>query len=180
MNLFYVDTRGTADHNLSMYAGRHGDWQIDITATGTTRDMVDWQIVGLMHCQNMDSGHRRFIGLVWDESRILTDYDGVGELTRDEMDALSVAGFNLYNFMSIRGMDNHVSPDVEEAEQAEDFDALSFIVGYEAGELSEPEVIDGFQHLLDTGLVWQLQGSYGKTATAYLEAGLIHYNDRWA
>jgi hypothetical protein len=54
------------------------------------------------------------------------------------------------------------------------FDSVSFIMAYENGELSEVEIIDGFQQLVTSGLVWQLQGSYGRAAAAYIEAGLIH------
>ncbi len=57
-----------------------------------------------------------------------------------------------------------------------EFDAGDFIMDYESGLLSEDEVVHGFQHLLDSGLVWQLQGSYGRAATAMLDAGLIHRN----
>lgn len=53
------------------------------------------------------------------------------------------------------------------------FDSLSFIMDYEAGELDEADVIDGFQELVNSGLVWQLQGHYGRTAAALIEAGLI-------
>lgn len=49
---------------------------------------------------------------------------------------------------------------------------LDFIMSYEGGELSDDEVIEGFQHLIDTGIVWQLQGHYGRTAAALLDAGL--------
>ena len=54
------------------------------------------------------------------------------------------------------------------------FDLLAFIMDYEGGELSEDEIIAGFQHLLDSGLAWSLQGSYGRAAKALLDAGLIH------
>lgn len=199
MNLLYVDTLGLASALLNLHSGRYGDWQIDIYATGTTTDMVDWQMVGRMNCENVETGKRRSIGMVWDESRILTDYDGVEHLTRDEMDALNVAGFNLYNFgaFAVRGLDDHVGTsteyaenraaemhamvaDTEEADKAGDFNAVDFIMDYEAGALDDDGIIDGFQHLLDSGLVWQLQGSYGRTATALLEAGLIRRKDRWA
>ncbi len=49
---------------------------------------------------------------------------------------------------------------------------IDFIVAYEAGELDEEESIVGFQKLIDSGLVWQLQGSYGRTAKYLIEAGL--------
>jgi hypothetical protein len=49
----------------------------------------------------------------------------------------------------------------------------SDIAAYEAGELDEDQVLDLFQRLVDTGLAWQLQSSYGRTAQAMITAGLI-------
>lgn len=62
------------------------------------------------------------------------------------------------------------------------FDVVGFINAYEAGgNMTQEEMIRGFQHLLDSGLVWQLQGSYQRMATSLLEAGLIHRSgERWA
>lgn len=53
-----------------------------------------------------------------------------------------------------------------------DFNTVDFIIDYEAGALSEEEVIDGFQHLIDNGIVWSLQGHYGRTAATLIDAGL--------
>lgn len=53
------------------------------------------------------------------------------------------------------------------------FDVTGGIIAYESGELSHCEVIELFQHLVDSGLAWQLQGSYGRTAAALIEAGEI-------
>jgi len=47
------------------------------------------------------------------------------------------------------------------------------IIAYEQGDLSEEETISLFQSLVDSGLAWELQGSYGRTAIALIEAGLI-------
>lgn len=47
------------------------------------------------------------------------------------------------------------------------------IMQYETGELSDEESIGLFQHLVNTGLAWQLQGSYGRTAKILLDRGLI-------
>lgn len=47
------------------------------------------------------------------------------------------------------------------------------IIAYELGELDEVEVIELFQNLVDSGLAWQLQGSYGRTATYLIHEGLI-------
>jgi hypothetical protein len=51
------------------------------------------------------------------------------------------------------------------------FDTLSFIMDFESGALSEEQIIEGFQHLIDAGIVWQLQGSYGRMATQLINAG---------
>lgn len=53
------------------------------------------------------------------------------------------------------------------------FDSLSFIMAYEGGDLDDDAMIDGFQHLVDSGLAWQLQGHYGRTAAALIEAGKV-------
>ena len=52
-------------------------------------------------------------------------------------------------------------------------DQVSQIMAYEEGELDREEVIALFQELLDSGLVWKLQGSYGRTARVLLDQGLI-------
>ena len=51
------------------------------------------------------------------------------------------------------------------------FDTVSFIVAYENDDLTEEEVIAGFQELINSGLVWQLGGFYGRTATALIKSG---------
>lgn len=56
------------------------------------------------------------------------------------------------------------------------FDTVGFIMAFEAGMLDEEEVIDGFQYLIDTGLAWQLQGSYGRTAMDLVRAGYCTLN----
>lgn len=49
---------------------------------------------------------------------------------------------------------------------------INGIMAYEAGELDEEGTITLFQGLIDSGLAWQLQGSYGRTAAGLIEAGL--------
>ncbi len=50
-------------------------------------------------------------------------------------------------------------------------DQIGQIIAYENGELTEDEVIDLFQELINSGLVWQLQGHYGRMASALIDAG---------
>lgn len=51
---------------------------------------------------------------------------------------------------------------------------ISKIIDYENGELDVDETIELFQDLIDTGVVWQLQGTYGRTAARLIEEGLCH------
>lgn len=53
-------------------------------------------------------------------------------------------------------------------------DQVSFIVAFEDGSATQEELIAGFQDLIDTGLAWKLQGSYGRMATALIKWGLCH------
>lgn len=50
-------------------------------------------------------------------------------------------------------------------------DIVDKIIAYESGELDEAETIEFFQQLINTGMAWQLQGSYGRTAMALINAG---------
>ena len=48
------------------------------------------------------------------------------------------------------------------------------IVDYEMGAMSSDDMIDFFQQLVDTGMAWQLQGHYGRTAAALIRQGVVH------
>jgi hypothetical protein len=50
-------------------------------------------------------------------------------------------------------------------------DQLDKMIAYEAGELHFDETIEFFQELIDSGLVWHLQGSYGRAARALIDEG---------
>ena len=50
-------------------------------------------------------------------------------------------------------------------------DLTGDIIAFESGEMDEEQTINFFQNLINTGLAWQLQGSYGRTAAALIEAG---------
>ena len=57
-------------------------------------------------------------------------------------------------------------------------DIVGDIVAYENGEMGEEETIEFFQRLLDTGMVYHLQGAYQRTLTGLLDAGKLAYPDQ--
>jgi len=55
-------------------------------------------------------------------------------------------------------------------------DQVDLIMAYETGELDDAGILKLFSMLIKSGDAWSLQGSYGRTAKALIEAGYI--NDR--
>lgn len=53
-----------------------------------------------------------------------------------------------------------------------DLEAIEIIEGMQEPE-SEEQYIQAWQHLVNTGTVWHLQGSYGRTAMQLIENGII-------
>lgn len=56
------------------------------------------------------------------------------------------------------------------------YNAVGIAEGFVQAE-SENEYIQAWQHLLDTGYVWQLQGWFGRTAMQMIEAGILTWNN---
>lgn len=56
---------------------------------------------------------------------------------------------------------------------ATEYDLVGNMMAYESGELSKDETITLFQHLVDTGLAWSLNGSYVRAAHAMIVGGYI-------
>jgi hypothetical protein len=48
------------------------------------------------------------------------------------------------------------------------------IVAYEQGRTTHDETVVLFQELFDSGIVWDLQGHYGRRAYEMLQEGLIN------
>lgn len=59
-----------------------------------------------------------------------------------------------------------------EDEYAEDI--VGRIMRFEDGGMEEDEVYELFQDLVDSGMAWSLQGSYGRIAAGLIEMGVIH------
>ena len=55
----------------------------------------------------------------------------------------------------------------------DNYTAIGLAEGFIEAE-SEEQVIDAWQHLIDTGLCWQLQGWFGRTARDLIDSGLCH------
>jgi hypothetical protein len=53
------------------------------------------------------------------------------------------------------------------------YDEVAGIIAYETGKLDFDGTVELFQHLVDNGHAWTLQGSYGRTAKALIEAGHV-------
>ena len=48
---------------------------------------------------------------------------------------------------------------------------ITDIIDFESGEMDEERVAEFFQGMINSGVVWRLQGFYGRTAVALIEAG---------
>jgi len=57
-------------------------------------------------------------------------------------------------------------------------DYLDQMLCFELGTLDQDQVIQLFQGLIDTGVVWQLQGFYGRTARDLINASLCSLPQR--
>jgi hypothetical protein len=53
------------------------------------------------------------------------------------------------------------------------FNAVGIAEGFIEAE-SEEQVLEAWQFLVNSGLAWQLQGFFGRTATQLIERGLIN------
>lgn len=50
---------------------------------------------------------------------------------------------------------------------------IDTMMAYESGELNEANTITFFADLVKTKMAWSLQGSYGRMASALIDAGFI-------
>ena len=52
------------------------------------------------------------------------------------------------------------------------------LAGIDESELTKEMYLEAWQHLVDTGLAWQLQGSFGRMAQQLINEGVINENTR--
>ena len=54
------------------------------------------------------------------------------------------------------------------------YNLIDSINEFEAGSMQETEMVSLFQTLIDTGIVWHLQGMYGVIAARLIQDGRCH------
>ena len=54
-----------------------------------------------------------------------------------------------------------------------DYEAVGIAEGFEEYD-NEEQLIKAWQHLIDTGMAWTLQGWFGRTAMNLIENGVCH------
>lgn len=62
----------------------------------------------------------------------------------------------------------------QHTDDTDSYSLFDHIIAYESGELTREETIELFQHLVDSGMAWRLQGSYGRRAADFIFAGDVH------
>jgi hypothetical protein len=57
-------------------------------------------------------------------------------------------------------------------------DTTDRIIAFENGELDDAGIVALFQTLVDNGMAWTLQGSYGRMAAFLIQQGLVTPKER--
>lgn len=52
-------------------------------------------------------------------------------------------------------------------------DTVNALMDFEDGTLDDAGTLELFSHLITTGMAWNLQGSYGRMAQGFIDAGYI-------
>ena len=53
-------------------------------------------------------------------------------------------------------------------------DIVDALMDIECGGITDERYIECYQHLIDSGVVWELQGSHGRNASYLIMEGLCH------
>ena len=77
----------------------------------------------------------------------------------------------------MRGLEEIVAANnaaVEKHTHTKAADPVDQIIAYESGDMPPEQMPAFFQSLIDSGLAWRLQGSYGRMAAALIQSGQCH------
>jgi hypothetical protein len=107
-------------------------------------------------------GIRQTLASLWENSR---GFDGGATKAHIFLSAAARAGYTNVEADAFLAAQNPPAPS---------YDTVGGIVAYEAGELDHEGIIELFQALVDSGMAWQLQGSYGRTVRDLINAGLVN------
>lgn len=66
----------------------------------------------------------------------------------------------------------HMDNSTECADRMSNYDAVMLCEGVMEPR-DEEHLIEAWQHLVDTGMAWSLQGWFGRTANALIEEGIL-------
>ena len=78
------------------------------------------------------------------------------------------------NFTSARAWRDHMNRDITAVPKMSVFTATMIAEGAEGYEAdSEEQSLEAWQLLVNTGIAWQLQGYFGRTAQHLIDEGLI-------
>jgi hypothetical protein len=64
--------------------------------------------------------------------------------------------------------------DTENSQEVGFVQLVEQLIAYEEGQITGDEEVAFFEHLVETGTCWQLQGHYQRVAATLIEAGLIN------
>ena len=73
-----------------------------------------------------------------------------------------------------------IEPGLNQHRESDRYNVPYMLIEYENGNLDEYDTAHLFQMLINTGLAWTLQGSYGRTAMDLIKGGLCTYPGREA
>ena len=109
-----------------------------------------------------DNKGRLLLPLMWESSR---GFEGGASKKDIFLHGAAVAGYTPGE------VDAFLTPALP---QARPYDSVGDIMAYENDELDHDGILELFQALVNSGLVWILQGSYGRFAQDLIDAGQIN------
>jgi len=161
---------GQSDPTLASAEVREINWDGSIRTTAKGADLK--KMLELAHA--VTYGGHDYVVEVWNEGKLVERIASSGK--RENANLRFATAIRVME----AGKSKHEKPGGDEPskkapkkEKAPAFDMVGSIMAFEQGTLEEEDVLKLFQHLVDTGMAWSLQGSYGRAAKSLLDQGLI-------